>query len=106
VANTKAAHHRGTHQARARRIVTTANADPMTTCWCGCGMTLIDARRRYPRRRVHWTAGHVRNGEINGELRAELSCCNYARGARYGNKLRRLPAAARRAVALNASRKW
>lgn len=85
MAKTKAAHHRGTHQARARKIVDQANANPDARCW-RCGRTLAEIRRRRPRAR--WTAGHVVAGQVDGELRAECSPCNYGHGATLGNRRR------------------
>lgn len=78
----KPAHHRGTHQVRARKVVAAANANPDTRCW-RCGQP---ARPGDP-----WQAGHVIDGQVDGELRPEHRSCNASAGATYGNRLRRHP---------------
>ena len=79
-------HHRINHGPRAKRLNDAANRDPSTRCWV-CGLTLAEVRRIKPR--ATWTAGHVVDGQVGGELRPEHSCCNYSRGARRGNAMRR-----------------
>jgi hypothetical protein len=78
--NRKQPWHRGNHQRRARAIVQAANADPTTRCW-QCGRTKTEHRRR-------WTAGHVHDSQVDGELRAECEPCNFSRGATMGNQRR------------------
>lgn len=77
--------HRGSYQARAKRIVAAANADPSTRCW-RCTRTLAEVRQVKPR--ATWTAGHLVDGQVDGALAAECSSCNYSHGARRGNQLR------------------
>lgn len=92
----KAAHHRGSYQVRAKRVTDAAYADPSTVCW-RCGRTLEQVRRRFRRRSsVRWTAGHVVDGQVDGELRPECSPCNYGRGAALGNRHRGRRSALRR----------
>lgn len=79
MAKVKAAHHRGSHQVRARRIVQQAYANPNTRCG-RCGLTLAQHPPGANGKPQRWTAGHVRAGEINGELRPEASRCNYGAG--------------------------
>jgi hypothetical protein len=83
----KAAHHRGTHQARAKRITDAAYRNPHQTCW-RCGLTLTEIQARYPRRRVHWTGGHLIDGLEDGPMAPECSPCNYTDGQRLA-QLRR-----------------
>lgn len=77
----KQPHHRGTHQARARKVVAAANANPATICW-RCGRTLAAHPRHANGRRSFWTAGHVITGQRDGELKPEASWCNFTHGAR------------------------
>lgn len=86
-AKRKAAHHRGTYQARAKRVTDAAYANPSTRCW-RCRRTLAQVQQRKPRAR--WTAGHVIAGQVGGDLEPECSPCNYGHGARLGNRMRRL----------------
>lgn len=79
-------HHRFGHGPRAKALTDAANANPRTTCWV-CGLTLAQMRRIKPQ--AFWTAGHVIDGQVGGELRAEHSTCNFSRGARSGNAMRR-----------------
>jgi hypothetical protein len=85
--NRKAAHHRGTHQARARAITTAANANPHTRCW-RCGRTLEAHPPHRNGRPAYWTAGHTTDGQTNGQLLPEASTCNYSAGATAGNRRR------------------
>lgn len=87
MAKAKAAHHRGTYQVRARKVVDLAKADPSTQCW-RCGRTMTAVRRLKPRAR--WTAGHLTPGQVDGPLAPECSPCNFGHGARMGNARRRL----------------
>lgn len=86
MAKTKAAHHRGTHQVRAKAVTDAAYADPMTRCW-RCRRTLAEVRATKPK--AIWTAGHLVDGQVDGDLAAECSPCNYGRGAAMGNRRRR-----------------
>lgn len=85
MAKVKPAHHRGSHQVRARRVVEAANANPDTRCW-RCGRTMAEIRRTKPRAR--WTGGHLHDGQVDGQLAAECSPCNYGAGATMGNRRR------------------
>ena len=82
MAHHKGAHHRGGYQRAAKRVTTAAYLDRTTTCW-QCSRTLEEVHRLHPD--AIWTAGHVIDGQVNGELRAECSPCNYGRGASAGN---------------------
>jgi len=83
-------HHRGPgYTRRARNVRLSAYADPTTRCW-RCGRTR--AEHGQP-----WQAGHLIDGQIGGELRAECRECN----ARAGREL-----GMRRRVRLTTSRKW
>jgi hypothetical protein len=76
----KAPHHRGSHQRRAKKITAAADADPTTRCW-RCGRTKAEHGRR-------WHAGHLVDGQVNGPLAAECEPCNTSAGARRGNQRR------------------
>jgi hypothetical protein len=84
----KAAHHRGTHQRRAEKVVAAANADPFTRCH-RCGLWLAEHKRHRNGKPAFWTAGHVIDGLVDGPLAAEASTCNFSHGARLGNLRRR-----------------
>ncbi len=86
--NRKGAHHRGSHQVRARAIVAAANADPTTKCG-RCGKTLAEHRPHRNGTAARWDAGHVHDGQVGGPLRPEASTCNRSAGASKGNQLRR-----------------
>ena len=77
-------HHRGDYTVRARHVRAIANANPSTLCW-RCGRTLHEHGPK-----ARWTAGHVIDGEIGGELRPEASTCNYGAGGRLAAE-RRVP---------------
>ena len=94
MAKTKAAHHRGTHQARAKRITDAAYADPSTRCW-RCDRTMAEVRTVKPK--AIWTSGHLIDSLPNGPMAPECSPCNFAAGARLTNS-RRHPT--------NVSRTW
>lgn len=83
----KSAHHRGTYQVRARRLVAAANADPTTRCH-RCGLTLSEHRPHKSGKPAFWTAGHLVDGEIDGVLMPEASTCNHRAGAIAGNQMR------------------
>ena len=72
-------HHRGAYPRQAARLRARAAADPTTLCR-RCGQP---ARPGDP-----WTAGHVIDGQIGGQLAPEHASCNYAAGATLGNRLR------------------
>jgi len=80
--------HSGTHQTRAAAVVARADADPTTRCW-QCGLTLEHCRPHHDGKPARWTAGHVIDGQIGGELKAECSPCNFTRGAAHGNGQRK-----------------
>lgn len=63
--------HQGDYRKRAARVRALANANPDTRCW-RCGEL---ARPGDP-----WQAGHVIDGQIGGELRAEHRSCNIEAG--------------------------
>ena len=81
------AHYAGDYQRRAAHIRAGAYADPHARCW-RCGLTLDERRQTHPR--ATWDAGHIEDGRVAGELRAECSTCNRSAGATLGN-LRREP---------------
>lgn len=87
---TKAAHHKGTHQARSARIRAEANANPHHRCW-RCHRTLDEVRSQERKPNAQWTAGHLPgwDGIPNAPMAAECSVCNYSHGARMGNARRR-----------------
>lgn len=91
---TKARHHAGQFEVKARRMRQRATADPTATCWRD-GLTLA----QHPGQT--WTCGHVDDpalyqlhpsryaDTIDGRLCApEASGCNYSHGATAGNKRR------------------
>lgn len=75
----KQAHHRGTYHRRSRLVVAAARADLSTRCW-RCNRTMAEIRKVKPR--AIWTAGHLVDGQIEGELRPECSPCNFGAGGR------------------------
>lgn len=87
MSNIKAAHHRGTYQAYARRVVEAAYNNPGTICR-RCGYTFDQYAQRQGAARAKWTAGHVNDGEIGGLLVPEHAHCNYSAGAIAGNRKR------------------
>ena len=86
-AKAKAAHHRGSYQLRARAVVNAARANPDTICW-RCHRTLTQHEPHRNGTPATWTAGHLIDGQVNGELRAEASTCNKSAGATHGNQRR------------------
>lgn len=69
-------HHRtAAYQRAAKRLVAAATLNPDTRCG-RCG---LPARPDDP-----WEAGHVRDGQINGPLRAEHASCNRSAGGKLG----------------------
>lgn len=83
----KAAHHRGSHQRRARAVTTAANNDPTTRCW-RCQRTLTEHPPHRNGKPARWTAGHLVDGQVDGLLLPEASTCNYSEGGRLGNARR------------------
>lgn len=85
--NTKAPHHKGTYHRRAAAIRAAAYANQATRCWrCHCDLHTIRTIGRGngdpPHPRAKWTAGHLIDGQVDGDLRPECSPCNYGNGAR------------------------
>lgn len=78
------AHHKGTFHVRSKRIRDAAYADPETRCW-RCGFTLAERQAQFPLRDVVWTAGHLNDSEVEGELAAEDSVCNFGQGAKLAH---------------------
>lgn len=76
-------HHQGSYARRARQLRTAAAANPTVTCW-RCGRTWADYANEHGEKAAAWQAGHVNDGEIEGELRAEHARCN----AQAGNRAR------------------
>ena len=79
-------HYAGGYKRRALGVRVYAYADPATRCW-RCGLTLEQARSA-DGPGVRWQAGHVRDGEVGGDLLPEHSTCNARAGASYGNAKR------------------
>jgi hypothetical protein len=80
-------HHHGTYAKRARLVRTAAWSDERTVCW-RCGLTYREGVMRYGEAGARWQAGHVIDGQVNGELRPEHRTCNLRAGAAYGNSKR------------------
>lgn len=78
------AHHGGSYGRRAALVRGAANANPDTRCW-RCGGTKAEGVRQWGDQGGRWTAGHVQDGQVNGELRPEHAHCNSVAGAHYGN---------------------
>lgn len=87
-AKVKGAHHRGSYQYLARRVVAAANANPDTRCWRD-GLTLAEHPPHKSGRPAYWQAGHIVDGQVGGPLAPEASVCNLSEGAKYGNRLRK-----------------
>lgn len=82
-------HHQGTYARRARLLRDAANANPDTRCGRPeCGLTLAEYAAIHGDAAAKWTAGHVHDGQIEGELRPEHARCNASAGARHGNQVR------------------
>lgn len=93
---TKAAHHTGTHQVRAKRVTDRANANPNTVCLSpdciGWGTrTLAEHPKTKTGNPPSWDAGHVVRGQPNGALQPEVNVCNRSVGASEGNADRNEP---------------
>ena len=73
-------HHSGSYQRRADRVRQLAYANPATKCW-RCSRTLAEHG-------TSWQAGHVIDGQVDGELRPECLPCNASAGAIRGNRMR------------------
>jgi hypothetical protein len=80
----KASHHRGTYHQHSRAVVFAARAHPGTRCW-RCHLTFDEYAARYGQRAAAWTAGHVNDGEVGGQLLPEHHRCNSSAGATSGN---------------------
>lgn len=78
--------HRGQYQADAALVRQNANRNPSTRC-ISCGKTLVEIRKVKPW--AKWTAGHLEDSQVGGQLGPECGPCNYGRGAAYGNRMRR-----------------
>lgn len=79
-------HHHGTYHRRAAHLRAAANANPDTRCW-RCGLTRAEYAAAHGERAARWQAGHVVDGQVNGELRPEHARCNII----AGNQARRPP---------------
>lgn len=84
----KKPHHTGTYDKASRAVVAAAYANPGTQCW-RCGRILTQHSPTKTGNPPRWSAGHVVDGQINGELRPEVLSCNSRAGARLGNAQRR-----------------
>ena len=91
--------HQGRYAADAALVRKMANMNRATRCMT-CGLTLEEIRRVKPA--AKWTAGHVVDSQVGGQLGPECSPCNYGRGAAVGNRRRRTG----RIVANPSSRRW
>lgn len=80
MAKVKPAHYRGSYHKQSRKVRDAAKANPSTRCW-RCGRTLVEHPRHANGRAPYWTAGHVNDAQVGGELRAEASVCNFGAGA-------------------------
>lgn len=98
----KPAHHQGRYRTEAPRIVAAANADPETRCW-RCGLRIHECRPHRNGKPAHWTAGHLNDGEVDGDLAPECSSCNASAGAQLAA---RRSHEARQRNARNTSRDW
>jgi hypothetical protein len=87
VGRTKAAHHKGSHQVRAKRCTDWAWTHPTTTCR-RCGLTHAEALTRWGETGAKWTAGHIVDGQVGGPYAPEHAHCNYSAGAVAGNRAR------------------
>lgn len=79
-------HHRGTFPKASAWIRAQAYANPNTRCW-RCFLTLPEAKAKWGQQ-VKWTAGHLIAGQVDGELAAECSHCNFGDSARRLNASR------------------
>ena len=84
--NTKAAHHRGAHQRRAKHVTQWANNHPEYRCpTCGHtrteGVTLWGAQGE-------WEAGHIIAGDSSGGYQPEHRHCNRSAGSMLGHARR------------------
>lgn len=90
---TKQPWHRGTYQQRSAKVRAAAYAQPATRCWrCRCTLAEIRTIGRgdgKPKPRAKWTAGHVIDSQVDGNLQPECSPCNFGAGAAMGNQRRR-----------------
>jgi 5-methylcytosine-specific restriction endonuclease McrA len=81
----KRAHYRGDYARRSAVVRAHAYSNPLTKCW-RCGRTLDEVRATNPT--ATWQAGHLVDGAVNGDLRAECQPCNSSAGASMGNRKR------------------
>lgn len=91
-------HHRGDFDRRAKAVRIAAYADPDTRCQ-RCGRTLVEHPPTRKGKPPAWQAGHVIDGQVDGQLGPEVQSCNASAGARLGNakrKARRRPGVDRR----------
>jgi hypothetical protein len=93
----KAAHHRGSHQRHAAKVVAAANADPTTRCQAilpngkVCNRTLTQHPPTKTGKPPEWTAGHINHGQVatsTADYRPEVMSCNSREGATRGNRNR------------------
>lgn len=82
------AHHAGTYATDARLVRAQAWADPATRCW-RCHLTHAEYATLHGDRAARWTAGHVVDGQVGGELKPEHARCNYSAGTRLLNAIQR-----------------
>ena len=79
-------HHAGSFQVRSAALRRAAYGNPATRCW-RCRLTMAEILVKHPKAR--WTAGHLIDGQIGGQLAPECSPCNFSAGASMGNRLRK-----------------
>lgn len=80
-------HATPTYRRTAAIVRRLAAANPGTRCW-RCGRTLAEHPPHATGKPATWTAGHVTDGQIDGELRPEASTCNFAAGGTRAGRLR------------------
>jgi len=80
-------HHAGSYGRRAAFVRSQAWAYTDTRCW-RCGLTHAEGVARYGEQGARWQAGHVVDGQVDGELRPEHARCNTSAGAAHGNRKR------------------
>lgn len=81
----KPAHYKGDYHQRSKRVRDAANANPLTVCQ-RCGRMAHEHPPHKNGKPGRWTAGHVIDGQVGGELGPEWSTCNLQAGARLGNR--------------------
>lgn len=80
-------HHAGPYARQARNLRAAANANPDTRCW-RCHLTHAEYAAIHGTTAAAWQAGHVVDGQANGQLAPEHARCNHSAGASHGNRLR------------------